>query len=319
MDTVSVKEDEKVLEIDSHDLCTTICGAPKSEEPQTPNHWLLRLFGGRKSPCLPAVPGHQPPEPGRRSPTAPSPGGLASHCLPLSRPPGAQGAARAPLTPTHRPGEVPPAPAPTPPQARPPAPRPDGGAGRRENGGGSDGCASQPRAPPAPSAGPEGEAEHSPRQRLGPPAGTAPERPRAGQPLPPPPCQARRSFPGDAASARSSRAARSRPAAAEPSAAASGRDAEGGAEGRAADGRTDSRPAARSPPPPARRQPLTSGEGSRARPPGARCERPLPAPPGPPRSPQPQAPDRTQPRPPALRLSARPWEPPPGTSESENE
>lgn len=153
------------------DLCTEFVyerrGAPKSEEPQTPNHRFPRLTG--ESPFLLAVPGPQRPVPGP-SPTAPSPGGPVSHCLPPSLPPGAPGggAALAPTDP-HRPAAAAlgvvhrarprpgsdPGPAATPPQALPPAPRPDGRVGRRENGGGSRGSASQsaPRRPLRPARG----------------------------------------------------------------------------------------------------------------------------------------------------------------------
>lgn len=66
------------------------------------------------------------------------------------------------------------------PRARPPAPRPDGGAGAG-NGGGERRLRFPALRPASSSAGPEGEAEHSPRQRLGPPAGTAPDRPRCSR------------------------------------------------------------------------------------------------------------------------------------------
>ena len=166
---------------------------------------------GKEESLPPRDPGPPAPEAGSEKPNRTLPRRPCISLSPSVAAPGGAGCSPGPADP-HPPagrGPTSPGPGPDPTPGSAAAPRPDGRAGSRENGGGSDGCASLPRAPPAPSAGPEGEAEHSPQQRLGPPAGTAPEWPRAGQQLPPPPSQARRSFPGDAASARSSRAARS--------------------------------------------------------------------------------------------------------------
>ncbi|XP_057617296.1 nematocyst expressed protein 3-like [Chionomys nivalis] len=107
---------------------------------------------------------------------------------------------------------------------------------------------------------------------------------------------------------------------------ASGPGTQGGAEGRAAQERTDWRPAARARalpaaaagPLPARAVARASRRLASSRPPPRPPSPPPQLPPPPPqRTPSdPQAPGRTQPRPAS---SARPREPPPGTGESENE
>lgn len=186
-------------------------GPPKPEESQTRNHWFLRRVG--ESPFLLAVPGTRPryriqaqPHPPRRScvslsPSVTAPRGAGGSPRPNDpHPPAA--AASPGVVQRARPGRDP-----APSSAARTAPGRLGrapGKWRREQR-----QRLTARARPAPSARLEGEAEHSPRQPLDPPA--APDWTAAARDAPaatPPPPQARRSFRGDAVSARSSRAAR---------------------------------------------------------------------------------------------------------------
>ena len=190
-------------------------GPPKPEESQTWNHWILRRVGEESFP--PRGPG--PPAPRTGSNPNRTLQAVLYLIVSLRRcPQGRRGQPRPQRPPPTRrrlAGRGPTSPARQRPRprlgcphrARTAGPRQAPGKWRREQR-----QRLTARARPAPSARPEGEAKHSPRQQLDPPAAPGwPAAARAARAAPaatPPPPKARRSFPGDAVSARSSRAAR---------------------------------------------------------------------------------------------------------------
>lgn len=142
---------------------TKDAGHRNPRNPRTPNHWFLRLTGKEES-LPPRGPGHQPRS--RVGEAQPHPPQEALHLIALRRGPRGRrvqpGPCRPPPTGQARSHQ--PRPRPHPRLGRPHRVRMAGWS--RENGGGATAALPSPAPRQLPSAGPEGEAEHSPRQRL---------------------------------------------------------------------------------------------------------------------------------------------------------